>query len=117
MIDILAVLIGGFIGAVARYGISSYLSRKMTTSFPWGILSVNLLGALVIGFVFPENGEVTKTAELLLITGVLGGFTTFSTFGMESIELLKKGSYLHLAIYMIVTVFGGMLLFSAGYLL
>ncbi|MGG3942009.1 fluoride efflux transporter CrcB [Peribacillus psychrosaccharolyticus] len=117
MIDILAVLIGGFIGAVARFGISSYLSRKIITSFPWGILSVNLIGALVIGFVFPDNGDVSKTSELFLITGILGGFTTFSTFGMESIELLKKGSYLHLAIYIVVTVFGGMLLFSAGYLL
>lgn len=117
MIDILAVLFGGFIGAVARYGISSYLSRNITASFPWGILSVNLIGALVMGFIFPENGDVSKTSEMLLITGVLGGFTTFSTFGMESIELFKKGSYLHLAIYILVTIVGGMLLFSAGYLL
>jgi len=117
MTDLFAVLIGGFIGAVARYGMSSYLTRKITSFFPWGILSVNLIGALVIGFIFPKNGEVSGPVELLLITGVLGGFTTFSTFGMESIELLKKGSYLHLAIYILVTVVGGMLLFSIGYLL
>lgn len=117
MINLFAVLMGGFIGAVARYGVSSYLTGKIISNFPWGILSVNLIGALFIGFIFPENGEVSGPINLLLITGVLGGFTTFSTFGMESIELLKNERYLHLAFYIFATVVGGMLLFSVGYLL
>lgn len=88
-----AVGLGGFIGALARFGLTALVHRRISpTTFPAGTLFVNVLGCLAIGFlmtVVVEREGVSRTTQLLVITGVLGSLTTFSTFGWETAELLR----------------------------
>ena len=87
--------IGGFVGSVLRYSVSGFvqeLSRSLT--FPYGTLAVNLLGCLAIGLLSQlaeTRGVFTVETRTLLFIGVLGGFTTFSAFGNETINLWREG--------------------------
>lgn len=89
---------GGFAGAVLRYWISGYVQQFSKSSlFPLGTLAVNFLGCLVIGFLSElaeEHGAFTVEARALIFVGLLGGFTTFSTFGNETMSLLREGQNL-----------------------
>lgn len=78
--------IGGGLGALARYGLSGLVQRG--PGFPWGTLAVNALGCLLIGALFER---VAADTRVFVVAGVLGGFTTFSAFGHETIELLRGG--------------------------
>lgn len=92
----LFVFIGGGIGAAARYGLQGFVYRYAPASFPYGTLAVNVLGSLVIGFLmafFEERFLVTPALRVFLTVGILGGFTTFSSFSYETIALLRDGSY------------------------
>jgi fluoride exporter len=84
---------GGFIGSVLRYLASGWVQNWLqTASFPFGTLAVNVLGCLVIGFLSQladARGVFTPETRLLVFTGVLGGFTTFSTFSNETFNLLR----------------------------
>lgn len=95
MENIFIVGLGGFFGAVLRYGLSGFVQQvSRSISFPFGTLAVNLLGCFAIGFLsqFVESQGMLypKTRSFLLI-GLLGSFTTFSTFGNESLNLLLEG--------------------------
>jgi len=91
---LLLIGLGGFLGAVARHLFATTLDRWMQPStFPWGILATNVLGCLVIGMVFgafSRQGLPDPLREFFVI-GVLGGFTTFSTFSHQTLELIRKG--------------------------
>lgn len=87
--------LGGFVGAVGRHGLSG-LTQRLAGSpfFPVGTLVVNVLGCLFIGAlagVAESRGAFTPERQAFLLTGVLGGFTTFSAFGYESVQLLRSG--------------------------
>lgn len=86
---------GGFAGSVLRYGLSGLVQRQLPLStFPYGTLAVNLTGCLVIGCVagLAEARQLLGPgARTFVLVGVLGGFTTFSTFGYESLSLLREG--------------------------
>jgi CrcB protein len=86
---------GGFLGSVLRYGTGGLVHRVAGQAlFPWGTLVVNGLGCLAIGFLgglAEMRGVLTAEARLFLFIGVLGGFTTFSTFGYETIHLMRDG--------------------------
>ena len=86
---------GGFVGAVLRYWVSSTVQQLSNSAlFPVGTLIVNVLGCLVIGFLSElaeEHGLFTAEARAFVFIGVLGGFTTFSTFGNETMNLLRNG--------------------------
>ena len=92
---IVLVGVGGFIGAVLRYLISDWVNEIFQTlSVPYGTLTVNITGCLLIGILagLSENRNLLgPETRALLVVGVLGGFTTFSTFGNETVELLKDG--------------------------
>lgn len=93
MYKILLVGTGGFIGAILRYGLSGF-TQKCTGSvaFPFGTLVVNLLGCLVIGMLWrldEIHGLLSTDTRLFLMVGILGAFTTFSTFGNETINLVN----------------------------
>lgn len=91
----LVVGLGGFVGAVARYGLSAWVQRQTTGGFPLGTLSVNLLGCLLIGCVVHlgvDRTSLSPQAKLFLMAGILGGFTTFSAFGYETLEQLRAGA-------------------------
>jgi CrcB protein len=95
VIKVLLVGLGGGLGAVARYWLSGLVQEwTRSAAFPYGTLVVNVLGCLVIGglaYLSEARGLLTPETRLLLITGFLGGFTTFSTFGNETLALARGG--------------------------
>jgi CrcB protein len=121
MREILIIGTGGFIGAVLRYlAILSMQLFKTKTSIPVGTLLVNVVGCLLIGYlaVVAENSKlISADTRNFLVVGILGAFTTFSTFGYESVFLLKSGLNLHFVLNIVLqlvlgfaAVWGGMYL-------
>ncbi|MCA1949329.1 MAG: fluoride efflux transporter CrcB [Treponema sp.] len=90
--NILAVLFGGGAGAVSRYLLSRLISEHSTAPIPMGTLAVNLIGSFLIGFFFQafKNSTASPALRLLVTTGFLGGFTTFSTFALETVALAEE---------------------------
>ena len=85
---------GGGAGAVARYALGLWIEARVGPGFPWGTFVINVGGCLAIGVLAALSDEhqwITPAARLLLVTGLLGGFTTFSTFGLETWQLLEDG--------------------------
>ncbi len=96
MEKVLLVGIGGFLGSIARYLVSGYIQDRTGEIFPFGTLVVNVIGCFVIGGL-SELAEarafLSPETRALVVVGVLGGFTTFSTFGNETINLLRDGEW------------------------
>ncbi|MFQ5570714.1 MAG: fluoride efflux transporter CrcB [Rhodothermales bacterium] len=93
MTKLLLIAAGGAVGAVLRYVVSGLTYRLFDETFPWGTLAVNLLGSFVIGLVWAVLERVVLSPKLttFLFIGVLGAFTTFSTYSLESFHLLRDG--------------------------
>ena len=92
----LLVALGGAIGAVFRYGLGSYFIKSSST-FPWATWCINLLGCFLAGVFFAFSQQyptLQNNARLFLMVGILGGFTTFSSFGLETFNLLREGQAL-----------------------
>ena len=91
--NVLLVAIGGAIGASTRYLLGGWIQSQAGSPFPWGTFIINISGSLLIGIVFgfAERGFLSANARLLLATGILGGYTTFSTFSFETMSLLISG--------------------------
>ncbi|MDT8375947.1 MAG: fluoride efflux transporter CrcB [Mariprofundaceae bacterium] len=90
-----AVAIGGAFGAVMRWLMAGAVQRWAGTAFPWGTFAVNALGSFLLGFLFVwliERSTATELVRLALTVGLLGAFTTFSTYSLESIRLLQEGA-------------------------
>ncbi|HEK25456.1 MAG TPA: fluoride efflux transporter CrcB [Hydrogenobaculum sp.] len=112
----LAVLVGGGIGALIRYIFASFV-QKHVPNFPLGTFLINVSGAFVIGFLsvyLVETLNAPPSVRLLLITGVLGGYTTFSTFTLEGFGLLAEGQYLKALYYILGTNILGFLFVWLG---
>jgi CrcB protein len=110
---------GGFIGAIFRYGLSGFVQRSTPLSaFPYGTLAVNMAGCLLIGIVvgLVESRQLFgPEVRLFLMIGVLGGFTTYSTFGYETFGLLRDGDFLRAVVNVGIHVVLGLALLWAGY--
>ena len=120
MSDLLLVGAGGFVGSAARYALSLWITGRFAgdSAFPWGTLSVNVLGSFVIGTIVgaaAEAGGLREGARLLLLTGVLGGFTTFSAFSNETLTLLRGGHAGLAAAYVAASVAAGLAAVCVGY--
>jgi CrcB protein len=103
----IAIAIGGTIGCWARYAMTNLVQAIYGKDFPYATMSINLLGAFLMGFLFIETLErLTLSPELRtgILTGGLGGFTTFSTFEMETLLLVEQGSFGKAALYVILSV-------------
>jgi CrcB protein len=90
----LLLLLGGGLGAVGRFAIALWVDERCGVAFPWGTLAVNVAGCFGIGVVATladEHTLVSPGLRLFLVTGLLGGFTTFSAFGMETWQLVEDG--------------------------
>ena len=97
MIKALLVFIGGGIGSVLRYLMSGWVYSLLGSNFPYGTLSVNIVGSFVIGFFLTlaeDKFLVTPDIRVFVAIGIVGGFTTFSTFSYETLKLLRSGSFL-----------------------
>jgi fluoride exporter len=119
MLNLLLLALGGTAGTLARYGTSVSLMRFSTrAAFPFGTLAVNLIGCLLIGYLhgaFAQRAGVRPEYQLLLITGFLGGFTTFSAFGWETATMLNSGAYGRAALYLAISNGLGVALVLAGH--
>ncbi len=90
----LLLLRGGGLGAILRFALALWIDERVGVHFPWGTLAVNVAGCFGIGVVATladEHALVSPTLRLFLVTGLLGGFTTFSAFGMETWQLVENG--------------------------
>jgi CrcB protein len=94
MQNVLAVALGGACGALARYGAGLLVGRFVDSPFPWGTWAVNLVGCLLIGVAAAALGaaDVGREVRLFLVVGVLGAFTTFSTYSLDTLSLVAEGN-------------------------
>lgn len=115
----LLVGIGGMGGAMLRYLTGALIAHSSLPSrFPWGTLAVNVLGCLLAGVaaaLFERLSDWNTESRLLVITGVLGGFTTFSAFGLETLTLLRSGSIALATLNVLTNVVLSLLAVSAGF--
>lgn len=117
MLRILYIAVGGAVGAVMRYWLSGIIQRVFNSGFPWGTLSVNLVGSLIIGFLWGafEAVVVSQNMKIMIFIGLLGSFTTFSTFSLESFHLIRDGEYNLFLMNFVATFLFGIVLVFAGY--
>jgi CrcB protein len=103
----LIVFLGGGLGAALRHGVNLFAARFAGTSFPYGTLFINVAGSLVMGLIaeyFALKAGLPQRWRLFLTTGILGGFTTFSTFSLEAALLYERGQIAGAAIYVVASV-------------
>lgn len=111
MKSLLLIFLGGGTGSVLRYLLSTSICRQGATSFPWGTFTVNIMGCILIGvfYALASRIPIHPDIKLMLTIGLCGGFTTFSTFSNESLQLLKSGLYLSFFAYVVGSVVLGIL--------
>lgn len=112
----LLVGMGGFLGSIARYQIGLFFLHRWGINFPYGTLTVNVLGSLCIGILLGSVMKQNQPLALFLATGFCGGFTTFSTFSMENIRFLEQGNYLGALGYMAISLVGALGACALGFL-
>jgi CrcB protein len=95
MPNYLAVMAGAALGGAARYAVASMIAARMASRFPWGTFAVNITGCFLIGLISTVLIERNASPAwgLLLVTGILGGYTTFSAFGWETVQLTRQGEH------------------------
>ncbi|MEM7443153.1 MAG: fluoride efflux transporter CrcB [Pseudomonadota bacterium] len=104
---ILAVAVGGAVGAVGRYMLVVGVGRWLGTGFPWGTLAVNIIGSIVMGVlveVMALAWSPSQEVRALLVVGVLGAFTTFSTFSLDVVILIDRGELVPAGAYILASV-------------
>jgi len=117
MWNYVAVALGGALGCCARLGLNQLVHERLGQAFPFATLIINVVGCLVMGFLFfftLEQLSMSPTLRLGLITGVLGGFTTFSAFGIETLLLMEDGKLGYAALYVSLSVVLGIAAVFAG---
>lgn len=116
MTKLLLVFVGGGLGSATRFGTSLLAARWWGTSFPWGTLAVNLAGCFLIGVLFglSERGSLSPEGRLFLMTGFLGGLTTFSSYGLETSHLTRSGQFANAACNLIANNGAGIALVFLG---
>src|SRR5262245_46216970 len=114
--QILLIALGGALGSVARYAVGTTIQRLAGGAMPWGTVTVNLVGSFLIAVIVhgSARGAVPPEARLFLATGIMGGFTTYSSFNHETIHLLQSGSPALAALNVCATVLGCLLAGGAG---
>lgn len=120
ILQISLVALGGAVGAVGRYLMSGFIGKLAGAGFPYGTLAVNILGGFLMGIliaIITKYGDGAKNIHLLLATGVLGGFTTFSAFSLEVVNMFEQGNIALAIIYIASSVLGACLALWCGLIL
>ncbi|MGH0035167.1 MAG: fluoride efflux transporter CrcB [Myxococcota bacterium] len=116
----LLLFAGGGIGAVGRFALALWVDERTSLQFPWGTLAVNAIGCLAIGLLATladVRGVIPPGLRLFLVAGLLGGFTTFSTFGLETWRMLEAGRWPGAVVYALSSVGVGLLAVVVGVVL
>jgi CrcB protein len=118
---ILLIGIGGGLGSILRYGMGIFSQKLGAAPFPLGTVLVNLIGSFFIGWLYGWIGKqsmvISQDLQWLAITGFCGGFTTYSAFSYDTLQLFEKGQYGTAVSYILVTLIGGWSLVYLGYLI
>lgn len=117
MVNYLVIAAGAAVGANLRYMVTVWATTQWGTQFPYGTMLINIVGSLLIGLlaaIFLQRAPANETLRLLLITGLLGGFTTFSAFSYELYGLISSGNYVGGALYLLGSVGGGLVATVVG---
>jgi len=119
----LAVALGGAIGSLVRYFVAGAIQSAAWPGFPWGIFAVNISGGFIMGVIVELSAlklQLTPEVRAFLTVGILGGYTTFSTFSLDSALLIERGAYLSAGAYMagsailsVLALFAGLFLVRA----
>lgn len=118
MNNLIMIGAGSCLGGIARYLLSKIIQTSSGGEFPWGTLAVNLLGCLIIGFIYgilDRGFNMSQGMRLFLTVGFCGGFTTFSTFINENFLLFGSGRILTVIIYAAASLFLGLCMTYAGF--
>ena len=115
MNNFIPVMAGGAIGAALRYGVG--LAVPVRSGLPWGTLAVNIIGGFAMGVLagYLLKGSASEAVRLFVGVGILGGFTTFSAFSLESIRMIESGAWGQAATYATVSVIGSIAALAIGY--
>jgi fluoride exporter len=119
-VSLIFIAIGGALGSVARYLLSTALLRATGTLFPVGTFAVNVVGCFVFGAIAgaaEQRVQLAPELRLFLLVGVLGGFTTFSSYAFESFGLIRDGQFAAAAVNIVGQVIAGLVGLWAGYVI
>ena len=119
MPNLLLVMLGGAAGAGLRYEVGRFTLHRLGPGFPWGTLTVNLVGGLLMGLLagtLARVGSANEPWRLLLGVGLLGGFTTFSSFSLETFGMIERGQYVLASAYILISVAGALAGLAGGIL-
>lgn len=107
---VLLVGLGSFIGGISRYLVTLFVQNKFLSSFPYGTLAVNIIGCFLIGVIygFSDRGSMNAEWRIFLATGIMGGFTTFSSFSNETVGMLRDAQYWPAFSYLALSVIIGL---------
>ena len=119
MKELFLVCFGSFFGGGARYLVGKAVQSFISLSFPWGTLTVNVVGCFLIGLLsgLSLTGQISANTKLVLVTGFCGGFTTFSTFMNENLLLGREGALLPAILYTLASLALGLIAVILGYYL
>ena len=112
------IAFAGAAGALARYGVASYVQRNVSTTFPWGVFTVNMLGSFAFGLIWAyseTHGWVSENMRAMLFAGFLGAFTTFSTFAFDNSQLARASNWQFFTLNIVLANAGGIALAFAGF--
>ncbi|MCB2228421.1 MAG: fluoride efflux transporter CrcB [Desulfarculaceae bacterium] len=120
MTKLLWIALAGSLGTLARYGLGGLMQRLLPWPFPWGTLTVNLVGSFLFGLVWAlaaERSIISAEARIIVLGGFMGAFTTFSTFMFETGELLRDSQYMLAAGNLVLQNVAGIIAVFAGWAL
>lgn len=118
MQKIILIGLAGLVGTLCRYWLSGLVARQYGETFPWGTLVVNVVGCFLAGslyYLMEERFLVSPTVRTVILIGLLGGFTTFSSFGLQTFTLLREGEFALAALNVTLSNFLGLLMLWVGY--
>jgi CrcB protein len=109
MLTYIWIAMGGALGSVARFWLSGVVANRFGETFPWGTLIVNVSGSFVIGFFATATGSesrwlVSPTFRQFFMIGICGGYTTFSAFSLQTLNLIREGEFLHASANVLLSV-------------